>query len=187
MKTLKKISLALLTMVFVFQIAQAQNYKAPKIDASGKITDKEGKQIGSVSSEGVIMDAMGMKIGHVDSNGTLIDDKTGKKLGKAEKNGNFIPEFAKTPDEGWSVSTPMNGTCLVKDKAGNIKAEVHENYKAFGACAIHCLNHHMDHNKVMNEDKMEATAYVCPMHPDVTSDKAGKCSKCGMALVKKEK
>lgn len=25
-------------------------------------------------------------------------------------------------------------------------------------------------------------AYACPMHPDVTSDKAGKCSKCGMAL-----
>lgn len=29
--------------------------------------------------------------------------------------------------------------------------------------------------------------YVCPMHPEVTSDKAGDCSKCGMALVKKDK
>ena len=29
--------------------------------------------------------------------------------------------------------------------------------------------------------------YACPMHPDVTSDKAGKCSKCGMELEKKEK
>lgn len=27
--------------------------------------------------------------------------------------------------------------------------------------------------------------YVCPMHPDVKSDKPGKCSKCGMNLVKK--
>ena len=25
-------------------------------------------------------------------------------------------------------------------------------------------------------------AYVCPMHPEVTSDKPGKCSKCGMDL-----
>ena len=25
--------------------------------------------------------------------------------------------------------------------------------------------------------------YVCPMHPEVVSDKAGKCPKCGMALV----
>ena len=30
--------------------------------------------------------------------------------------------------------------------------------------------------------------YTCPMHPDVLSDKPGKCSKpnCGMTLVKKE-
>jgi hypothetical protein len=29
--------------------------------------------------------------------------------------------------------------------------------------------------------------YVCPMHPDVTSDQPGKCPKCGMSLVKKDK
>lgn len=27
--------------------------------------------------------------------------------------------------------------------------------------------------------------YSCPMHPEVTSDKPGQCSKCGMDLVKK--
>ena len=30
-------------------------------------------------------------------------------------------------------------------------------------------------------------AYVCPMHPEVTSDKPANCSKCGMALVKKDR
>lgn len=30
-----------------------------------------------------------------------------------------------------------------------------------------------------------ATIYACPMHPDVTSTKPGKCPKCGMTLVKK--
>lgn len=36
--------------------------------------------------------------------------------------------------------------------------------------------------------QIEATGdkYVCPMHPDVTSDKAGKCPKCGMNLVAKK-
>lgn len=29
----------------------------------------------------------------------------------------------------------------------------------------------------------DETAYLCPMHPDVTADKAGVCPKCGMALV----
>ena len=31
-----------------------------------------------------------------------------------------------------------------------------------------------------------ATIYTCPMHPEVTSDKPGKCPKCGMTLVKKQ-
>ena len=37
-------------------------------------------------------------------------------------------------------------------------------------------------------EKMQ-TEYTCPMHPEVKSDKPGKCPKCGMALVevKKEK
>jgi Heavy metal binding domain len=30
----------------------------------------------------------------------------------------------------------------------------------------------------------EETAYLCPMHPDYTMDVAGKCPRCGMALVR---
>jgi hypothetical protein len=41
----------------------------------------------------------------------------------------------------------------------------------------------MDHSK-MNHDQMEKVAFVCPMHPEVTSDKPGECSKCGMELKK---
>jgi hypothetical protein len=36
--------------------------------------------------------------------------------------------------------------------------------------------------------KMEVMkTYNCPMHPDETSDKAGKCAKCGMDLKATEK
>ncbi|MBL7702077.1 MAG: cation transporter [Ferruginibacter sp.] len=31
-----------------------------------------------------------------------------------------------------------------------------------------------------------AISYTCPMHPEETSDKAGKCSKCGMDLKAKQ-
>ncbi|RZK38510.1 MAG: hypothetical protein EOO57_04090 [Hymenobacter sp.] len=31
-----------------------------------------------------------------------------------------------------------------------------------------------------------ATIYTCSMHPEVTSDKPGKCPKCGMDLIVKK-
>ncbi len=52
----------------------------------------------------------------------------------------------------------------------------------------------MMHSKPMMMNKMKemdksanSKMYTCPMHPEVQSDKAGKCPKCGMGLVKSEK
>src|ERR1035437_836146 len=36
-----------------------------------------------------------------------------------------------------------------------------------------------------SEQQKDTVAYTCPMHPEVQSDKPGKCPKCGMDLVKK--
>lgn len=183
MKTLKTISLAMLMLAFAVNISHAQtDYKGHKIDASGKITDKDGKHVGTMTKEGAIHDAAGKKVAHVDGDGSLID-ANGKNLGKVGKNGTFIP-YSSTSNDAWTVSEPANGTCLVKDKDGNVKAEVHETYKHMGACAIFCLTNNMNHNEVL--DKNASATYACPMHPEVTSDKEGKCSKCGMALVKKK-
>ena len=43
------------------------------------------------------------------------------------------------------------------------------------------------HQAKMQKHKMEKAKYSCPMHPEVTSDKPGKCSKCGMDLTKSKK
>lgn len=34
-------------------------------------------------------------------------------------------------------------------------------------------------------DSTDSKTYVCPMHPEITSNKPGQCSKCGMDLVLK--
>ena len=39
--------------------------------------------------------------------------------------------------------------------------------------------------KINESQKMSAAVYTCTMHPEVHSDKPGKCPKCGMELVKK--
>jgi hypothetical protein len=36
------------------------------------------------------------------------------------------------------------------------------------------------------ETKATEVKYTCPMHPEVTMDKPGKCPKCGMTLVVKK-
>jgi len=51
--------------------------------------------------------------------------------------------------------------------------------------------HKAGHTKV-TEMKIDPTAaagtvYICPMHPEVRSDKPGKCPKCGMFLVPEDK
>ena len=34
-------------------------------------------------------------------------------------------------------------------------------------------------------EQQSSKKYTCPMHPEVVTDKPGKCPKCGMALVEK--
>ena len=36
------------------------------------------------------------------------------------------------------------------------------------------------------KSKVAKVQYTCTMHPEVLSDKPGKCPKCGMTLVKKQ-
>jgi hypothetical protein len=153
MKTIKLTLMAVVLAATTNLAAFAQNYKAPKIDASGKVTDEKGVLIGHVSKEGLITDAKGEKIGFVDGAGMLVDSK-GDKLGKPEKNGNFAPYFNGASDKStWTTTAPANGTCYVKNSKGEVVAEVHENYKMYGACAIHCLQHHMKHSEVMDHTK----------------------------------
>jgi hypothetical protein len=134
---MKKIKLMCVAFIGIMATAgiQAQNYKAPTIDASGKVT-VAGKYVGEIK-DSTIANHEGGKIAIIGSDGMLIDHKTGKKLGKAEKNGNFVYFEG---NEQWTLSEPnADGYCEVKDKTGTVVGMVHENYKQQGACAIHCL------------------------------------------------
>ena len=43
------------------------------------------------------------------------------------------------------------------------------------------------HSEVQSNQNTEATkTYTCSMHPEVISDKPGKCPKCGMELIEKK-
>lgn len=67
----------------------------------------------------------------------------------------------------------VNGECVMKDGKKMTMKE--------GECID--MNGKMD--KCKKQD-VKATIYTCSMHPEVTSDKPGKCPKCGMDLIKKK-
>ena len=45
------------------------------------------------------------------------------------------------------------------------------------------LPHNVKHG---SQENMSSGTYTCTMHPEVKSDKPGKCPKCGMELVKQD-
>jgi hypothetical protein len=59
-------------------------------------------------------------------------------------------------------------------KQYNQSAEPHSNNKAFN---------HTGLQNMSNEPGPDTIIYTCPMHPEVKSDRPGKCPKCGMDLV----
>ena len=77
----------------------------------------------------------------------------------------------------------VNGECVMKDG----KKMTMKN----GDCMD--MNGKMDKCSMMTKSKKMKTkkhtmamTYTCPMHSEVTSDKPGKCPKCGMDLVVKK-
>jgi hypothetical protein len=147
MKTMTKCLLGLLGVVVAMSVSVAQDYKHPygMVQEDGKVLDGAGKHLGWVTKEGIIKDTLGMEMVHIDAEGSAVVHKTGKKIGKVRKNGNYVSHYAKTSGEkGWTTSPPMSGMCEVKNSKGELVVMVHVNYKQYGACAYHCLSMEKD-------------------------------------------
>ncbi|MDB5023551.1 MAG: hypothetical protein JWP78_1306 [Mucilaginibacter sp.] len=65
-------------------------------------------------------------------------------------------------------------------------AAVFTSISAFAAHPTTAISDTTKTKKVKPVVKPATVQYTCPMHPEVLSDKPGKCPKCGMELVKKE-
>jgi len=58
-------------------------------------------------------------------------------------------------------------------------------FSAATVFAAHSGNPVADTTKTKKVKPADKVQYTCTMHPEVISDKPGKCSKCGMTLVEK--
>ena len=144
MKTQFKLKLLLMTLILISTVYVAPlnaqhdqaNYKHPYIDATGHVSDGQGKKLGWIAKDGIIYNAAGEKIAYI--KGPELMDNGDKKLGRIDKNGTFYN------NEGAIVFTvdpkSKGDKCQIFDPQGKVIATVHEGYKN-QACAIHCLYH----------------------------------------------
>ena len=107
--------------------------------------------------------------------------KDGKML--VMKNGETMPmEKDMTMKNGTKCMT--TGECTMKNgkKMMMKEGDCMEMSGKMGKCSM--MNKGMKSSTVKKNNN-RAMVYTCPMHPEVTSQKPGKCPKCGMDLVKK--
>jgi hypothetical protein len=102
------------------------------------------------------------------------------------KGGKITPmDKEMTMENGTKCMT--NGECITKDgkKMQMIEGDCIDMSGKMDKCTV--MNKDTQKtNEKKNKKKEKAITYTCPMHPEVTSDKPGKCPKCGMDLVKKK-
>ncbi len=83
-----------------------------------------------------------------------------------------------------TVVCPMSGEKIKKSEA---KFSHEYEGKTYYLCCEMCKEKFMKNPEKYLKEKAEMKeVYTCPMHPDVKSDKPGKCPECGMKLEKKK-
>ena len=81
----------------------------------------------------------------------------------------------------------MNDSTMVKTDGTVIKKNGEKMKMKEGMCCDMMGNMHESCGEQMGKKKGKHHAsYACPMHPEETSDKPGKCPKCGMMMEKVE-
>lgn len=84
---------------------------------------------------------------------------------------------------GEKVVCPVTGETILKSEA---KGSYEFEGKTYYFCCESCKDKFVkDPNAYLKKKAEMKDVYVCPMHPDVISDKPGECPQCGMDLVKK--
>lgn len=82
-----------------------------------------------------------------------------------------------------TVVCPVSGHKIKKSEA---KITYEYKGKTYYFCCENCKKEFIENPEKYTQKKEEMKVfYTCPMHPEVKSDKPGKCPECGMKLEKK--
>lgn len=96
--------------------------------------------------------------------------------------------LSQTESKKTDVKKEKQKACCPTDKSAmsKTKSESKSDDKISDSTSKDATHQHDGNSDCMKEETTKnISMYSCPMHPEVTSDKEGKCSKCGMSLTKK--
>lgn len=95
----------------------------------------------------------------------------------------FVLAGISQTQEEETVVCPVTGHKIKKSEA---KATYEYKGETYYFCCSSCKEKFMkDPEKYIHKKTEMKEVYTCPMHPEVKSDKPGKCAQCGMKLEKK--
>lgn len=95
----------------------------------------------------------------------------------------FVFALAAQEQTDETAVCPVSGKQIKKSEA---KATYEYEGKTYYFCCEKCKEEFMKSPEKYTQKKAEMKeVYTCPMHPEVQSDKPGKCPQCGMNLEKK--
>lgn len=160
MRKLKSIAIAALMLVAGTTVATAHEEKGPHGGQMVEASDGHHAEL-------LLKDGK-MTVYLLDSKGKSMSNKgiTGSVILQFADKTSATVTLALSGDDSFSVANDKArsfSSCIVTFKVGG--ANITAKFKAA---------------------KAVAKTYTCPMHPEVTSDKPGKCPKCGMDLVEKK-
>jgi len=95
----------------------------------------------------------------------------------------FASAMAAQQKDDEKVVCPVSGKTMLKSQAP--ASYEYEGKTYYFCCEGAKEKFSKDPAKYIAKKAEVADVYTCPMHPEVKSDKAGKCPKCGMNLEKK--
>ena len=153
----------MISTLFVFTLVIVLSLTAGNAFAQTKSTTKTAK------------DSCTMKDGCMMKDGKMMLMKSGAMMPMTKN---------MTMKNGTKVMT--NGECTMKDgtKMKMKEGDCMDMEGKMEMCSM--MNKDSKSTNEMNSKTHDMANYACPMHPEITSDKPGKCSKCGMDMVEKK-
>ena len=113
-------------------------------------------------------------------------EKAAKKAGATAANWNEESKELKVSYASAKTSSPKIQQAIAK--SGYDTQDFTADNKAYINLHACCQYERKTGNTIVETEKITAiTSYTCPMHADVVSANAGKCSKCGMDLTRSKK